>query len=71
MYVGQWPIFHGPVILPYLAILNYLPISAYIGLLKFDVKMFVNIAREDIDQLFTREAGTSVYFGHISSLIIC
>ena len=36
--------FHGPVSLPYLAILNYLPISAYIGLL--------NIAR--LDQLFTQ-----------------
>ena len=37
MYVGQWPIFHGSVILPsiltYLAILISLPIFAYSGLL--------------------------------------
>ena len=42
--------------LSYLAILSDLPISAYIGLLKFDMKMFVNIARLDIDQLFTQSA---------------
>ena len=35
-------------------ILNYLPISACSGLLKFDMKMFVNIARLDIGQLFTQ-----------------
>ena len=35
-------------------ILNYLPISAYSGLLKFDMKMFVNVARLDIGQLFTQ-----------------
>ena len=37
-----------------LVILNYLPISAYSGLLKFDMKMFVTIARLDIGQLFTQ-----------------
>ena len=36
----------------YLVILNYLPIFAYSGLLKFDMKMFVNIARLDKLQLF-------------------
>ena len=35
-------------------ILNYLPISACSGLLKFDMKLFVNIARLDIGQLFTQ-----------------
>ena len=71
MCVGHWPIFHGPLILPYLAVLNYLPISAYIGLLKFDMKMFVNIARLDYRPVFhsKREVGASVYFGHISSFI--
>ena len=33
-----------------------LPISAYSGLLKFDMKMFVNIARLHIRQLFTQRA---------------
>ena len=28
MYVGQWPIFHGPLILPYIVVdLNYLYIN--------------------------------------------
>ena len=51
MYVGQWPFYHVPMILPYiwdyLAILNYFPITACSGLLKFDMKMFVNIPRLD------------------------
>ena len=38
----------------YLAILNYFPFSAYSGLLKFDMKMFVNVARLDIGQLCTK-----------------
>ena len=49
--------FHGPVNLPYifrLAILNYLPIYAYSGLLKFDMKMIVNIAKLDISLFFTQ-----------------
>ena len=64
IYVGQWPIFCGTLIRPYifntiwwasligsnmdqwpvfhdLAILNHLPISAYSGLLKLDMKIFV------------------------------
>ena len=44
------------MILPYLVILNYLPMSAFTGLLKFDIKMFVSIAWLDIDQLFTQSA---------------
>ena len=35
-------------------ILNHLPISAYSGVLKFDMKIFVNVARLEIDQLFTQ-----------------
>ena len=42
------PVFHD------LAILNHLPISAYSGFLKFDMKMFVNVARLEIGQLFTQ-----------------
>ena len=34
-------------------ILNHLPISAYSGVLKFDMKIFVNVARLEIGQLFT------------------
>ena len=37
-----------------LAILNHLPISAYGGLLKFDMKIFVNVTRLKIGQLFTQ-----------------
>ena len=37
-----------------LAIFNYLPISTYSGLLAFDMKMFVNIARLNIGQLLTQ-----------------
>ena len=61
---------HG-VVNYYLAILNSLPFSGYSGLLKFDMKMFVNIARLDIPQLFikSKRRGTSMYFGHISSFI--
>ena len=39
-----------------LAILNHLPISAYSGLLKVDVKIFMNVARFEIGQLFTQGA---------------
>ena len=39
-----------------LAILNHLPISAYSGLLKFDMKIFVNVARLEICQFFTQDA---------------
>ena len=35
-------------------ILNHLPISAYSGVLKFDMKIFVNVARLEIGQLFTQ-----------------
>ena len=35
-------------------ILNHLPISAYSGVLKFDMKTFVNVARLEICQLFTQ-----------------
>ena len=34
--------------------MNHLPISAYSGLLKFDMKIFVNVARLEIGQLFTQ-----------------
>ena len=37
-------------------ILNHLPISAYSGVLKFDMKIFVNVARLEIGQLFTQGA---------------
>ena len=56
--MGHWPVFHD------LAILNHLPISAFSSLLKFDMKIFVNVAR----LVYSRhEAGASVYLGHISS----
>ena len=35
-------------------ILNHLPISAYIGVLKFGMKIFVNVARLKIGKLFTQ-----------------
>ena len=35
-------------------ILNHLPISAYSGVLKFDMKIFVHIAKLEIGQLFTK-----------------
>ena len=35
-------------------ILNHLLISAYSGVLKFDMKIFVNVARLEIGQLFTQ-----------------
>ena len=35
-------------------ILNHLPISAYCGLLKSDMKIFVNVAMLEIGQLFTQ-----------------
>ena len=37
-------------------ILNHLPISAYSGVLKFDMKIFVNVSRLEIGQLFTQGA---------------
>ena len=37
-------------------ILSHLPISAYSGLLKFDRKIFVTVARLEIGQLFTQGA---------------
>ena len=51
-------------------ILNHLPIFAYSGVLKCDMKIFVNVARLEIGQLFTQGTG---YFGHISgfSPIFC
>ena len=51
-------------------ILNYLPISDHSGLLKFHMKMFVNIARLDIGQLFTQ----SVRLGHpctSNTILVC
>ena len=35
-------------------ILNHLPISAYSNVLKFDMKLFVNVERLEIGQLFTQ-----------------
>ena len=35
-------------------ILNHLPISEYSGVLKLDMKIFVNVARLEIGQLFTQ-----------------
>ena len=54
----------------YLVILNYLPISAFFGLLKFDIKMFVNISKVRYRPVLhsKRKTGASVYFGHIFSL---
>ena len=44
MYVGQWPIFHGPVILPYIfKTTSDLELFTYSGLLKFDMKMFITL----------------------------
>ena len=52
-------------------ILNHLPISAYIDLMKFDMKIFVNVVRLEIGLfLLKARGGASVYFGHISSSII-
>ena len=47
--MDHWPVFHDYMIL------NHLPISAYSGVLKFDMKIFVNVARLEIGQLFTQE----------------
>ena len=44
------PVFYDEVIL------NHLPISAYRGVLKFDMKVFVNVARLKIGHLFTQGA---------------
>ena len=48
--IGHWPVFHDYISL------NHLPISAYGGVFKFDVKTFVNVARLEIGQLFTQGA---------------
>ena len=37
-------------------ILNHVPISAYSGVLEFDMEIFVNVARLEIGQLFTEGA---------------
>ena len=56
--MGQWPVYHDKVIL------NHLPISAYSGVLKFDMKIFVNEARLEIGKLFTQ----GVRRGHLCTL---
>ena len=48
--MGHWPVFHD------LPISNHLPIFTYSGLLKFDMNIFVNLARLEIGQLFTQGA---------------
>ena len=48
--MGHWHVFHD------LSILIHLPISAYSRLLRFDMKIFVNVARLEIGQLFTQGA---------------
>ena len=48
--MGHRPVFHD------LVILKHLPISAYSDLLKFDMKLFVNVAWSEIGQLFTQGA---------------
>ena len=45
-------------------ILNHLPISTYSGVLKFDMKIFVNVARLEIAELFTQGARQ----GHLCTL---
>ena len=47
-----------------LVILNHLPISTYSGVLKFDMKIFVNVARLESGQLFTQ----GMRRGHPSTL---
>ena len=37
-------------------VLNHLPIAANSGVLKFDMKIFVSVARLEIGQLFTQGA---------------
>ena len=49
---------------PSVAILNHSPISAYNGLLKFDMKIFVNVARLEIGHFFTQGPGQ----GHLCTL---
>ena len=63
LWYRHWPVFHA------LVILNHLPISAYSGLLKFDMKIFMNVVRLEIGPVVysRREPRASVYFGHISS----
>ena len=48
-------------------ILNHLPISAYSGALKLNMKIFVKVTRPVVYS--RREADASMYFGHISSLV--
>ena len=64
--MGHWSVFHD------LAILNHLPISAYSGLLKFDMKIYCECSKvRNRPAVCSRhEAGASVYFGHIFSLWI-
>ena len=45
--MGHLPVFHDQ------EILNHLPVSAYSGV-KFDMKIFVNVARLEIGQLFSQ-----------------
>ena len=47
-------------------ILNLLPISAYSVVLKFDMKIFVNVARLKLGQLFTQGARR----GHPCTLVL-
>ena len=62
--MGHWPVFHK-------VILNQLPISAYSGVLKFDMKIFLNVARLEIGQLFTQGVRRGhPHFGHISSYLL-
>ena len=42
--------------------MNHLPISAYSGLLKFDMKVFVNVAK--LDLLKARGCGIRVLWTH-------
>ena len=44
IYTAQWPIFHDSVIF------TSIPIPAFRSLLKFDMKMFVNVTRLEISQ---------------------
>ena len=46
--MGHCPVFH------YKVISNHLPISACSGVLQFDMKIFVNVSRLEIGQLFTQ-----------------
>ena len=45
--------------------MNHLPISAYNGLLKFDMKIFLSKVRNRPVVYLRHEVGASMYFGHI------